>query len=158
MLRFVVQQHFRDAEDWHFDLMLEAGDALVTFSSPVPPDDLASLPCLVHHLGDHRLAYLEKEGEISGSRGWCRIHDQGLLEWLEPADPAGRDLADEVRVRLDGQKARGVYRLAREPASGADYWRLRHVPEGRTGTLADKPPSPGLRSPGPPAAPGGKRP
>ena len=129
MVRFVVQQHFRDAEDWHFDLMLEGADALVTFSSGVAPDDLEALPCLVRQLGDHRLAYLEKEGEISGGRGWCRIHDRGEMAWLEPADPAACDVADVIRVRLEGEKARGVYRLARETSSGTDHWRLRHVAE-----------------------------
>jgi len=129
MPRFVVQQHFRDAEDWHFDLMFERGDALATFASGVPPDDLGSLPCLVHQLADHRRAYLDYEGEISNHRGWCRIHDQGTFEWLAPADPAHHDFADEIRVRLDGRKACGLYRLVREPASGTDYWRLRHVRE-----------------------------
>ncbi|MCX5649715.1 MAG: hypothetical protein NTX40_11610 [Planctomycetota bacterium] len=66
MPRYVVQQHFRSEDDWHFDLMFEAGQALVTFSSHAPPDACAQLPCLVRHLGDHRLAYLEYEGEISG--------------------------------------------------------------------------------------------
>jgi len=134
MLRFVVQQHFRDAEDWHYDLMLECGDALVTFSSPVPPDDAASLPTLVRELPCHRLAYLDYEGEISGGRGWCKIHDGGTMEWLgpslpveSPARPGTRacDFVDEILVRLDGQRAKGVYRFVRETLSGADYWRLR---------------------------------
>ena len=129
MPRFVVQQHFRSEDDWHFDLMLEGARGLVTFSSPVPPDDTASLPSTVHHLGDHRLAYLEYEGEISGGRGWCRIHDRGTLEWLEPADPSLLPSADEIRIRLAGEKADGTFRLVREPASGTDYWRLRRVME-----------------------------
>ena len=134
MPRFVVQQHFRDAEDWHFDLMLECKDALVTFSSPVPPDEEKRLPCLARQLPNHRLSYLEYQGEISNGRGWCRIHDQGVFEWVEPVPEAcpdakvgetACDLLDEVAVRLDGQKAKGLYRLVRETKSGADYWRLR---------------------------------
>jgi hypothetical protein len=134
MPRFVVQQHFRAEDDWHFDLMLECQEALVTFSSGVPPDEAERLPCLVRQLPNHRLAYLEHEGEVSGGRGWCRIHDQGTLEWLEPPPascPAARvgetacDLLHLIRVRLEGQKAKGVYRLVREPESGTDYWRLR---------------------------------
>ena len=105
MARFVVQQHFRSEDDWHFDLMLEGARGLVTFSSPVPPDDTASLPSTVHHLGDHRPAYLEYEGEISGGRGWCRIHDRGTLEWLEPTDPSLLPSADEILIRLAGEKA-----------------------------------------------------
>jgi hypothetical protein len=129
MPRYVVQQHFRDEEDWHFDLMLEAAGALVTFSSHTPPEAREALPCLVRHLGDHRLAYLEYEGEISGGRGWCRIHDRGSLEWLEPTDPALLPSADEIRIRLAGEKADGTFQLVREPASGTDYWRLRRVTE-----------------------------
>ncbi len=129
MPRYVVQQHFRSEDDWHFDLMLERGEALVTFSSGVPPDRTGELPALVRQLPDHRPAYLEYEGEISGGRGWCRIHDRGTLEWIEPEDPALVETADEVRVRLDGEKARGTFRLTRESASGTDYWRLRPVPD-----------------------------
>jgi hypothetical protein len=125
MPRYVVQQHFRDEDDWHFDLMLERGEALLTFSSGVSPDRTEELPTLVRQLPDHRPAYLEYEGEISGGRGWCRIHDRGTFEWIEPADPALAELADEIRIRLEGEKARGTYRLTRETATGADHWRLK---------------------------------
>lgn len=134
MPRFVVQQHFRSPDDWHYDLMLEHGDVLVTFSSGSPPDDLASLPCLVRQLRNHRLAYLEHEGEISRNRGWCKIHDRGTFEWIEPRVPTGLNaaadtthvtLADRLVLHLAGEKAKGVYRLSRETKSGADYWRLR---------------------------------
>ena len=134
MPRFVVQQHFRDADDWHFDLMLECKDALVTFSTPVPPDETDRLPCVARQLPNHRLAYLEYQGEISGGRGWCQIHDQGAMEWIEPAEtdcPDGKvgetpcDLLDAVAFRLEGRKIKGTFRLTRETASGSDHWRLR---------------------------------
>lgn len=134
MLRFVVQQHFRNADDSHYDVMLECADALVTFSSGVPPDDAAHLPCLVRQLPSHRLAYLEYEGEISGGRGWCQIHDQGAMEWIEPTEaacPDGKvgetacDLLDAVAFRLEGRKIKGTFRLTRETASGSDHWRLK---------------------------------
>jgi hypothetical protein len=134
MHRFVVQQHFRDAEDWHYDLMLECGDALVTFSSGPAPDDDSRLPMLVRQIGNHRLIYLEYQGEVFGGRGWCRIHDQGTFEWIVPppeACPAAgvgdtaHPLEDCIVIRMAGQKLRGTYRLSRETKSGADYWRLR---------------------------------
>lgn len=136
MWRFVVQQHFRDAEDWHFDLMLECGDGLLTFSCPAAPDDPARLPALVRQLLPHRLAYLEYEGDISGDRGWCRIHDRGTFTWIDPGAPPlldgrgeGRpvEVFDALTVRLEGGKVRGLFRLTREARSGADYWRLRLV-------------------------------
>ena len=132
MPRFVVQQHFRDKEDWHYDLMLECGQSLLAFSCGTPPDNTIGLPCLVRQLPDHRPAYLEYEGEISGGRGWCEIYDRGTFEWIDPpcpADAAACSILDALAVRLAGQKARGVYRLTREPSSGTDYWRLRHVDE-----------------------------
>jgi len=129
MPRFVVQQHFRSAEDFHFDLMLEREDLLVTFACGGPPDRTAELPRLAKQLQDHRLAYLDYEGEISGGRGWCELHDRGTFEWLEPEGGANLDYASQIRVRLDGRKARGVWELEREPASGIDYWRLKAVPD-----------------------------
>jgi hypothetical protein len=127
MPRFVVQKHFRAADDYHFDLMLECGDALVTFQCGAPPELKRELPCLVHQLPDHRTVYLAYQGPISGGRGWCEIHDRGTFEWVEPAgDHAASpcDLADRIAVRLAGQRARGLYRFARETASGTDVWRM----------------------------------
>jgi DNA polymerase Ligase (LigD) len=133
-LRFVVQQHFREPEYWHYDLMLECQDGLITFSSGVPPDEDGHLPCLVRQLPNHRLAYLEHEGEISDSLGRCVIHDRGTFEWVEPKNigtPTAipgeifGDFHDEFVVRLAGEKMRGTYRLVRETKTGTDHWRLR---------------------------------
>lgn len=64
MLRYVVLAH-----DWpmpHFDLMLEHGGMLRTWR-------LTAWPLVegqsVERLPDHRLAYLEYEGPVSGGRG-----------------------------------------------------------------------------------------
>ena len=127
MPRFVVQQHFRSSDDYHFDLMLEAGKALIAFSCGAAPDDVRQLPCLVRQIQDHRVEYLSYQGEISGGRGWCEIHDRGTFAWLEPetvAQAADASLLNRLVVRLDGGKTRGTYRLTRETTSGADYWRL----------------------------------
>jgi len=126
--RFVVQKHVRSPDDWHFDLMLECGEVLLVWQSGVPPDAEADLPCLVRGLPHHRPAYLDYEGPIRGGRGRCTIHDRGTFEWLDPAaglaDPDDCDLQSLLRVRLAGERARGVYRLKREPMTGMDYWRL----------------------------------
>jgi len=127
MPRFVVQQHFRSNDDYHFDFMLEAGEMLVTFSCGAAPDEVKNLPCLVRQIQDHRVEFLSYQGDISGGRGWCEIHDRGTFEWIEPetlTDAAAASLLDQFVVRLDGRKACGTYRLTRETASGADYWRM----------------------------------
>ena len=138
MPRFVVQQHFRAEDDWHFDLMLECQEALVTFSSGVAPDETKRLPTAVRQLPNHRLAYLDHEGEVSDDRGWCKIHDRGTFEWVRPpadACPVARvaetacDLLDEIVVRLEGEKTKGVFRLSREAGAGLDCWRLRKESE-----------------------------
>ena len=137
MPRYVVQKHFRSKRDFHFDLMLEAEGRLVTFSASAPPDRTKALPCLVQQLADHPVRFLEFEGDLPQAGGWCRIHDQGTFEWIEPPEGAsppdeGRaslETADEVRIRLTGKKAKGVYQLTREPASGTDYWRFKKVTE-----------------------------
>jgi len=70
----------------HCDLMLEAGDELQTWS-------LATLPCgwgglkgvkfadsnsvAAEQLADHRLAYLDYEGPVSGDRGSVKRLDFG---------------------------------------------------------------------------------
>ena len=131
MPRFVVQKHFLDAGDWHFDLMLECGQVLLAWQSGAPPDAAGELPCLVRQLPDHRAEYLSYQGPISRGRGWCEIHDRGSFEWVEPqgglAEPADCDLQDRLIVRLDGGRARGTFRLMREPMTGTDYWRLAHI-------------------------------
>ncbi len=104
----------------------------MTFTCGVPPDDDARLPALVRQIGNHRVAYLEYQGEVSGGRGWCKIHDRGEFEWVVPspaACPAARvgetahPLEDFIVISVVGDKMKGTYRLTREPKSGIDYWR-----------------------------------
>ena len=66
MPRFVVLEHVRP-EDRHWDLMLESGDALATWALKHSPD--SAQPIAAEQLPDHRLAYLDYEGPISGGRG-----------------------------------------------------------------------------------------
>src|SRR4051812_5986230 len=67
-LRFVILNHIGIA-DPHFDLMIESapGGELLTWRCPENP--LARYLTIAHRLGDHRRAYLEYEGELSGGRG-----------------------------------------------------------------------------------------
>ncbi|HEY7117716.1 MAG TPA: hypothetical protein VH475_14100 [Tepidisphaeraceae bacterium] len=66
-MRFVVLHH-TGVEPPHFDLMFETapGSKLVTWRSPVWP---LIGPTAVERLADHRRAYLEYEGAVSGGRG-----------------------------------------------------------------------------------------
>ena len=62
-------------------------------------------------IGDHRAAYLDYEGEVSGGRGSVRRVDGGNYERLLWTD-------DLVRARLNGAQLVGVVELRRTEAGG----------------------------------------
>jgi hypothetical protein len=68
ILRYVILRH-EGVPEPHFDLMFEQEERpdLTTFRSPAWP---FSEPIRVEKLADHRTAYLEYEGPISGDRGF----------------------------------------------------------------------------------------
>jgi hypothetical protein len=101
--RFVVLEH--DHPFLHWDLMLEAGESLRTWRLAAPP-----APGVVTEatpLGDHRRLYLDYEGPVSGDRGRVSRWDHGAF--------AGDCEGEELVVRLDGARLRGVLRLGRQP-------------------------------------------
>lgn len=73
MPRFVILEH--DHPFLHWDLMLEDGEALKTWRLPAPPTEA---PRQATALGDHRLAYLDYEGPVSGNRGVVKRWDAGV--------------------------------------------------------------------------------
>lgn len=83
MPRFVVLRH--DASPGgprplHWDFMLESSGVLRTWALDRPPDENAGTEWFAEALADHRIAYLEFEGEISGGRGWVTPWDRGDYE------------------------------------------------------------------------------
>lgn len=117
MPRFVVQEHFTDPH--HFDVMLERGDALATWSTARPPDEIPEGQEAAR-IGDHRMIYLDYEGEISGGRGRVRIHDRGTYD-AEAWDDA------EVRATFAGGRWTGRWRLSAlgtTDARGRALWRI----------------------------------
>jgi hypothetical protein len=79
MPQFVVLTH--DHPFLHWDLMLQQGDVLRTWRLKEPPD--AEIPIIAEELPDHRLAYLDYEGPVSGDRGTVTRWDAGTYEMLE---------------------------------------------------------------------------
>jgi hypothetical protein len=102
MPRFVVLEH--DHPHLHWDFMLEAGGVLRTWRLAEPP--APGHGCAATRLADHRLAYLDYEGQVSGGRGIVRRRERGSFDWL-------CDESHRTAVRLEGQRLRGVARLAR---------------------------------------------
>jgi hypothetical protein len=103
MPRFVILEH--DHPEMHWDFMLEAGDKLRTWRLAAPPADGQLVAASVSF--DHRLAYLDYEGPVSGNRGRVVQWDRGDYEDLGAA-------GDQVQVRLRGLKLRGTVTLRPE--------------------------------------------
>ena len=112
-LRYAVQEHFTEAH--HFDLLFERDDALVTWSIADFFALLRGEPCEGKKLIDHRLKYLDYEGEIPG-KGRVRLAARGYCEWQ-------RIDLDVVELRLDGDALRGrlAFRRSTDDASGTNW-------------------------------------
>ena len=113
---FVVQEHELAPGQVHWDLMVEAAPdgPLVTFQLAAPP----TAGVAGRRIGDHRRAYLEYEGPVSGERGTVAIWDRGRVE-----DEEGDPRAARWRARFQGQRLLGRWTL-----EGGEAVRLR--PEG----------------------------
>lgn len=95
----------------HFDLLFEtsAGSALAAWRSPVWPL-LGTIA--VQRLKDHRRAYLEYEGEISGGRGHVTRVAGGTFRLLQKTQ-------DLLAVELDNDRRRLMF--VRQ-ATGENDW------------------------------------
>jgi hypothetical protein len=74
MPRFAILRH-DTPQGRHFDFLIEQEGVLKTWSLPKPPQlgfEIEAQP-----LADHRLAYLDYEGPISGDRGSVTRWDAG---------------------------------------------------------------------------------
>ncbi len=110
MPRFVILEH--DHPHLHWDLMLEAGDVLWTWRLERPPGSgPETIPA--ERIGDHRLAYLDYEGPVSG-RGFVKRWDWGTYDIL--------DSAQRITLRLRGRRVGGLAIV--EEAAGK-RWQLR---------------------------------
>ena len=113
MPHYVILQHETTGE-MHFDLMLEMGGALKTWSLSQPP--LQSVEMDAEALPDHRLAYLDYEGPISGDRGSVTRWDRGTYDVECQSE-------SELIVRLSGEIFTGHATLRRS-STAQNLWRL----------------------------------
>jgi hypothetical protein len=117
MPRFVVLEH-ESPRGLHWDFLLEADAVLATWALPEPPH--APHAMLAEALFDHRPAFLEYEGPISGGRGSVRRWDRGTYAVSRRTD-------DEWVVALKGAKLSGTATLQRLPHD-PDRWRFAYQP------------------------------
>lgn len=126
MPRFVVLRHELPAgrsRGSHWDLMFEEGSVLRTWATECEPQMAADSDAM--QLPDHRLAYLEYEGPVSGDRGSVTRWDAGEYH-LESESPS------EIRMRLAGARLVGLLTLVRRDAEGHS-WRVSFGAEPMSG-------------------------
>lgn len=83
--RFVILEH--DHPSVHWDFMLEADGVLRTWRLPAPPGAVpqaGEMPA--EEIADHRLAYLDYEGPVSGERGSVKRVDRGNYHVVAAAE------------------------------------------------------------------------
>jgi hypothetical protein len=95
--------------------MLQQGDVLRTWRLKEPPD--AESPIIAEELPDHRLAYLDYEGPVSGGRGHVTRWDRGEYETVKSSPM-------RIVVCLAGECLRGDAVLERSEASANWTFRL----------------------------------
>jgi len=114
--RFVVLEH--DApRGVHWDFMLEIGPALATWALDRAPNSAGPISATV--LPDHRLAYLDYQGDICGGRGTVARWDRGSYTREKHGDA-------EWIVVVAGEKLKGRVVLRR---STTDRWEFSLWPD-----------------------------
>lgn len=109
MPSFVVLIH--DYPSLHWDFMLEKEARLRTWRLAKGP--LEPGPIEAEALADHRLAYLDYEGPVSGNRGSVRRLDRGEYTLIE-------ETSSRVAIQIAGAVLAGAAVLQRDGESS--YW------------------------------------
>jgi len=121
MQQYVILRH--DFPELHWDLMLEEEEVLKTWRLNAPPaldhaSDESSINLVAEALLDHRIAYLEYEGPVSGDRGEVSRWDRGTFSLLERSD-------DLVVALLTGEELAG--RVTLKKTDNENQWSLNYT-------------------------------
>jgi bifunctional non-homologous end joining protein LigD len=115
-MKFVVQEHF--SQKHHFDFRLEMDGVAKSWAVPKNLPERRGQKRLAIAVEDHELDYMEFEGEIpEGMYGAGKVYiwDNGSYELLKRT-------AEEIKIRLNGEKLIGTYILLRFPKGGENAW------------------------------------
>jgi len=103
--------------------MLEKEAVLRTWRLDRPPTQPG--PIAAQAVADHRLAYLDYEGPVSGGRGTVQAFDRGEYSLLT-------DDRLIIEVKLQGDMLRGRATLKHLPDSGRSEFTFCPTPEGHS--------------------------
>lgn len=115
-LRFVVLHHTMPSYSdrlSHWDIMIEEGEDLLTWALLDEP--FSQVIQESQRLNNHRLEYLEYEGEISGGRGNVKRWDNGEINFLSSS-------ADSYEFEMKGERLKARAKLKREDR---DIWLIK---------------------------------
>ena len=107
MPRFAILRHETppgSPRPLHWDFLLEDAGTLLTWALAEPP--ATGRPIAAEALANHRTAYLDYEGPVSGNRGTVTRWDAGTFQWR-------RRSSREIAVRLSGHVLCGEAVLTR---------------------------------------------
>jgi len=103
--RFVVQEH-TTPEGVHWDLMLEKGEALMTFRLPEPPENALNHAIRTVRIFDHAPRFLTYEGPVQKGTGQVKIVERGTFCLRDETD-------DVITLDLHGTILHGGFTLTR---------------------------------------------
>ncbi len=121
---FVLLRH-ETSDGVHWDLMLDVGASLTTWQLTEDPTreeeggraDSGGIPA--RRLPDHRRAYLDYEGPVSGNRGQVTRVEQGTHLLV-------RDEPQSYAVKLMSERLTGLFEFRIE-ATGSNRWHFVRV-------------------------------
>jgi len=118
-MRFVVLRH-ETRDEVHWDLMLERGAGLATWRLAEAPSGEGDAEIAAERIGEHRRAYLDYEGAVSGDRGTVWRYDAGVYRgtWVSE---------NEWELVFEGQVLRGRYGLSANGLGSPSEWVLRRL-------------------------------
>ena len=124
MAQFVLLEH--NHPELHWDFMVEQDGVLKTWRLAEQPQ-VANAQIRATQLPDHRLAYLDYEGPVSGNRGEVKRIDRGTFDRLDDSVTNVRHPTDQqtIGLQLEGRHLVGVIRL--EQIADSD-WTLDWAP------------------------------
>ncbi len=102
--RFVIQEHKKEGQEVHWDLMLEAGEVLESYRLELGPEELKERVVRAERIFDHPLRFLTYEGAVNEGKGNIRIAEAGRYESRVTEE-------GQYRIIFGGEVLRGEYRL-----------------------------------------------